>query len=612
MKHLQCLLISIALPYCLGGNFLWPIPQSFQLGNETIALDSSFHISGSEVYPLQLAINRYTRLITNERWSPVQVDYTDDTKLSNNVSHITLSELQVHVEQTDVNLDFGVNESYRLIIPSNGSVANLTANTVWGALHGLETFSQLIQTQLIPEEDIEESFTMFYETEGDGELENEGFNGLIIRQVPILIEDAPKYSHRGLMLDTARNFFPVKDILRTIDAMAYNKMNVFHWHITDSQSFPLKLKNTPELALQGAYKLHQKRLLYTTRDVNHIIQYANNRGVRVIPEIDMPAHTGSWGEAYKNITTCTGMHYLDYTNDWENRFAGEPGTGQLNPVNNQTYEIVGKVIREMNELFPDSWYHGGGDEPVERCWEQDASVRQYMVDNNATGTDLLGLFLEKELEIINDNHLPLPKDVVLQVWTNPIKDAISLGHRVIASNYNFWYLDCGHGGWESNNTIYDEQVPPEVPSLVSDTLDYFNLSDNYAPPNWGGGGGDWCSPYKSWQRVYSYDLEYGLNETEVEFILGGEVGLWSEQTDENSLDNRLWPRAAAAGEVLWSGRYDNDNYKRTAGDAMPRFFDWRYRLVSRGIKAAAVQPLWCASNPHLCDDKNTGNYTQSS
>lgn len=185
------------------------------------------------------------------------------------------------------------------------------------------------------------------------------------------------------------------------------------------------------------------------------------------------------------LSTCTGMHYLDYTNDWENRFAGEPGTGQLNPVNNQTYEIVGKVIREMNELFPDSWYHGGGDEPVERCWEQDESVRNYMAENNATGTDLLGMFLEKELEIINEsnkttmiwegkdiyfratilinialikkkkkidpvtsNLISLPKDVVLQVWTNPIKDAISMGHRVIASNYNFWYLDCGHGGWE--------------------------------------------------------------------------------------------------------------------------------------------------------------------
>lgn len=93
-------------------------------------------------------------------------------------------------------LDFGVNESYRLIIPSNSSIANLTANTVWGALHGLETFSQLIQTQPISEEDMDK----FYDSENDDEFEHEGFDGLVIRQVPILIEDAPTYGHRGLML----------------------------------------------------------------------------------------------------------------------------------------------------------------------------------------------------------------------------------------------------------------------------------------------------------------------------------------------------------------------------------------------------------------------------
>lgn len=102
-------------------------------------------------------------------------------------------------------------------------------------------------------------------------------------------------------------------------------------------------------------------------------------------------------------STCTGIHYLDSTGEWGNRLANEPTTGQLNPIKDKTYDIVNKVIKEVASLFKDSWYHGGGDEPVYKCWEQDESVRQYMKDNNVTGVDLLGSFLEKELNMIRDS-----------------------------------------------------------------------------------------------------------------------------------------------------------------------------------------------------------------
>jgi hexosaminidase len=197
---------------------------------------------------------------------------------------------------------------------------------------------------------------------------------------------------------------------------------------------------------------------------------------------------------------------MEPDNEWEHRLAAEPTTGQLNPTKAKTYEIVGKVIAELAELFPDSHYHGGGDEPVYRCWDKDPSVTEYMAQHNKTHDDLLHQFLDNELEFIHragktpilwedavtNNHLPLSKDVLLQIWTNPAQVAIKMGYKVIASNSNFWYLDCGHGGWGGNDTSYDEQVIPEMPSDVQEVLDKHDLAGNYAPSNWGGAGGDWC------------------------------------------------------------------------------------------------------------------------
>ncbi|KAI9487167.1 MAG: glycoside hydrolase superfamily [Benjaminiella poitrasii] len=619
--------LLIAFSSISEGFLLWPIPQNIQTGRTEIELDTTFRIIGPDTKYLNHAIKRYTDIITRERWIPVQVPLNSNEGLNLSVSHHTLKTLRIILENEHQELEFGVDESYVLDIPVDKRIATLKSKTIWGALHGLETFSQLIQSRPKRHENRKESINDYSdkeEEEGEedeeeekeeeedededeeDEEENSGFEGLYIPNTPIHIEDSPKYAHRGLMLDTSRNFFTVKDILRTIDAMAFNKMNVFHWHITDSQSFPLKLKNAPELAYHGAYKLQQRRLVYSKKDVKRIVKYAHKRGVRVIPEIDMPAHTGSWASSHKEITTCTGMHYLDKSGDWSERLAAEPGTGQLNPVLNQTYELVDKVITEVASLFPDGWFHGGGDEPVYKCWEQDKHVRNYMKTHNATGVDLLDLFLQKEINIIkkskktailwedavtNDN-LPISKDVVLQVWTNPVHNAVKKGFKVIASNYNFWYLDCGHGGWGGNDTSYDEQVPSEIPDDVAVALEKNNVADNYRTQNWGGPGGDWCSPFKSWQRVYSYDLAYNLTRDESENIIGGEVALWAEQVDPTNLDSRLWPRASAAAEIMWSGRYDRNQRKRDIGDAMPRIFDWRYRLLKRGINAEALQPLW--------------------
>ncbi|KAI8373746.1 glycoside hydrolase superfamily [Blakeslea trispora] len=595
---------------------IWPISQHIEEGNAQINIHKDFVFIGSNVDYLQRAINRYQDLIVKEKWIPVQVvEYQGENEPTLiNTPSIELKSLNITVKHNNVPLEYGVDESYELNVPIDQNTAVLESNTVWGALRGLETFSQLIHKRKSLEENGELK-TADYDQESLDENDSDvdsGFEALYIPYVPINIKDYPKFSHRGLMLDTSRNYFPIKDIFRTLDAMAYNKMNIFHWHITDSHSFPLKLDNTPELANQGAYKLFQKRLIYTTNHVKKVVEYAYERGIRVIPEIDMPAHTGSWGKAYKEITTCTDNFYLDETEEWSRRFAAEPGAGQLNPIHKETYRVVEKIIKETASLFTDNWFHGGGDEPIYRCWEQDKSVRKYMRMHNATGQDLLHMFLKKELEIILDSNktvilwedsvtnvdLPIPKNVILQSWVNPVMNAVKKGYKVIASNAQFWYLDCGHGGWgfvssnTGNDHSYDEQMAPEIPSEITKVLNKHNVMDNFRPPNWGGSGGDWCSPFKTWQRIYSYDLTFNLTEAEAAYVLGGEVALWTEQVDSTTLDTRLWPRSSAAAEVLWSGRFDQNHVQRDIGHAMPRIFDWRYRMLRRGIQTEAIQPLW--------------------
>ncbi|GAB5591250.1 Glucosamine-6-phosphate isomerase (Glucosamine-6-phosphate deaminase) (GNPDA) (GlcN6P deaminase) [Umbelopsis nana] len=556
--------------------FLWPIPQSLSWGEGKLDIDNFFKFETPAVPELQAAADRYKKLIWKERWTPVQVPFGNATH-QHVPGHAKLKSVKITVKNQHADLAPDVDESYTINIPENASQGVITAQTIWGAMHALETFSQLVKAH--------------------SDSHN---SGLYVAKTPVKIEDAPSFPYRGIMLDTSRNYYTVEDILRTIDGMAYNKMNVFHWHITDSQSFPLLLESVPELAHKGAYTLHGKILGYSKSDVKRIIKYGRERGVRIVPELDMPAHTASW----------KGVEGITYAN--------EPTPGQLNPINPKTYEIINKVIDEVTSWFTDEYYHGGGDEPVNHCWQDNKGVADYMKKHNVTGDDLLETFLTKELAIIKKNkktailwedavttlHLNIPKETILQVWTGSLKDAVNSGHKVIASSYNFFYFDCRSGNWNGNDTTVDEQVPPNIPQQLQDYINnnFPDWAGNLIPSqNFGGTAGDWCAPFKSWQRVYSYDVTYNLTKSEAKSILGGEVALWSEQSDPQTIDMKLWPRAAAAAELLWSGRYDKTGKQRDIGEAMPRMFDWRYRLVERGLRAEPIQPLWCGKNPHGCD-----------
>lgn len=169
------------------------------------------------------------------------------------------------------------------------------------------------------------------------------------------IEDAPKFNYRGLMLDTSRHYFSVDSIKRTLIGMAHSKLNRFHWHITDSQSFPFVSKYFPELAKYGAYSNNE---VYTGDDVKDIVDFARVRGIQVIPEIDAPAHAANgWDFGVKKglglLSLCVNQQPWSY-------YCGEPPCGQLNPKNNNTYMILEKLYQELIELAgPMDFFHLG-------------------------------------------------------------------------------------------------------------------------------------------------------------------------------------------------------------------------------------------------------------
>lgn len=392
----------------------------------------------------------------------------------------------------------------------------------------------------------------------------------------IELEDSPVYKHRGVVLDTSRSYFSVASIKRTIDALALVKMNTFHWHITDSHSFPIILKSIPELAKLGAYTPRQ---VYTEQDVKDVVHYAKVRGVRIIPEFDAPAHVGE-GWQGTDLTACFNAQ------PWQ-RYCVEPPCGQLDPTKEKLYDVLQKIFADFVEYFdPDTVFHMGGDEVSTECWNSTESIKKWM-KNKGWGLEksdymkLWGDFQEKALErwdrvakthvpiILWTSHLTeLPyldkylnnERYIIQIWTKgddpKVQTLLENGYKLIISNYEALYFDCGFAGW------------------VTD-------------------GNNWCAPYIGWQKVYENDLK-SIGGSYSSQILGAEAALWSEQADEQTLDSRLWPRLSALAERLWT------DPKTSWRDAESRLLYHREILVENGIQAELIEPQWCLQNEDNC------------
>ncbi|CAH4037655.1 unnamed protein product [Pieris brassicae] len=445
-----------------------------------------------------------------------------------------------------------MDESYSIrvgAVSSDKINATITGKTFFGIRHGLETLSQLILF-----DDIRNHLVM-------------------VRDV--VITDKPVYPYRGVLLDTARNYFTIDSIKRTLDAMSLVKLNTFHWHITDSQSFPFMSKRRPNLSKYGAYSPAK---IYTSEMIADVVRYGLERGIRVMPEFDAPAHVGEGWQG-------TGLTVCFKEEPWAS-ICVEPPCGQLNPVKEELYDVLKDIYSDMADIFNPDIFHMGGDEVSEKCWNTSQEIQQFMIQNRwdldkksflklwnyfqTKAQDRAYQAFGKRLPLILwtstltdythiDNFLN-KDDYIIQVWTTgadpQIKGLLEKGYRLIMSNYDALYFDCGYGAWV-------------------------------------GTGNNWCSPYIGWQKVYDNSPKQ-MAQTYSDQILGGEAALWSEQSDSSTLDSRLWPRAAAMAERLWAEPDTN------WASAEKRMLHVRERLVRMGIQTESLEPEWCYQNEGYC------------
>ncbi|WKY10197.1 hypothetical protein Q1695_002498 [Nippostrongylus brasiliensis] len=411
-----------------------------------------------------------------------------------------------------------MDESYSLNIQKDKATAILIANEVWGALRGLETFSQLV-----------------YQIER---------NKYRIRTASV--KDTPRFSHRGTLIDTARHFLPIPLILEHLDLMSQNKFNVLHWHIVDSEAFPYTSAAFPNMSLEGAYTPAH---IYSIADIKKVIDYARLRGIRVVAEFDTPGHSGSWGKSIPNL--------LSDCYDDKGKIDQLPNI--IDPTLDTTYNFLRDFFREALELFQDSFMHFGGDEveaDMQQCWENNKAVRARMEAMGYNTThQLLNHYWNRLFEVIHDVR-PGTKKVVWQ-------EVLDMGVKVKNAIAHVW-----KGG--SYGAIMDEMA--KVTAAGHRTI----LSSCWYL--------DWISIGADWKGYYNCDPT-GFKGTDEQkgLVLGGEAALWGEYVDATNFIARMWPRASAVAERLWS----NPTQTKSTDVAWPRLHEFRCRMVNRGF---AVQP----------------------
>ncbi|KAI8632582.1 glycoside hydrolase family 20 protein [Xylariaceae sp. FL1651] len=477
------------------------------------------------------------------------------------ITHLDITQTGKDTSKTFKPLAGDVDESYSLTVAENGK-ASIKAVSSIGVLRALESFSQLF----------------FQHSQGPF---------IYTTMAPVSITDAPQYDHRGILFDVSRSFFPLESIYRTIDAMAYTKMNRIHIHATDSQSWPLEIPAMPELHQKGAYA---RGKTYSPGDLAAIQQYATHRGIETIIEIDTPGHFGIAALSHPEIVA-------GWDSEPWSAYCAEPPCGQIRLNEPRVDPFLNKL---MGDILPrvapySAYFHTGGDEVNFNMYNLDPTVRS---NDSAVIVPLLQKFIDKHHarvrkaglvpmvweEIPASYNVTVGKDVVIQSWLGDeaIASLTAQGHKVISSNYNFLYLDCGRGQWLN---FAESDAPEYYPYL------------------------DWCDPYKNWRLIYSYDPRAGLSPAQAKLVLGGEVAAWSESIDDATIDDILWPRASAAGEVFWSGRTDASGQNRTQLDAAPRLAEFRERLLARGIRSATVHMPFCTQgmNSTQCQYLSSGD-----
>jgi hexosaminidase len=442
---------------------LMPLPASLQTGSGSLRIDSSFSVTltGHTEPRLDRAVQRFLRQLSRQTAIPLSGKPSPKPTLSVHTDHASKDAQEL-----------GEDESYTLSISTDG--AKIDAPTSLGAMHALQTFLQLV------------------------EVSPNGFAA-----PAVTIQDKPRFPWRGLMIDVARHFIPIDVLKRNLDGLEAVKMNVFHWHLSENQGFRAESKKFPKLHTLGSDGLY-----YTQDEIRDLIAYARDRGIRVVPEFDMPGHSTAWFVGHPELASGPGPYEIE--RKWG---VFDPA---MDPTNEKTYKFLDEFVAEMTKLFPDHYFHIGGDEVNGKQWDANPKIQEFKKSHALKDNAALQAYFSQRIQKIVTKHgkavvgwdevfIPgVPKDIVIQSWRGQesLAKAAAQGYHGILSNG--YYLDLG---WST-------------------------------------------------ARHYAVDPASGaaanLTPEQQQLILGGESCMWVEYVNPENIDSRIWPRNAAIAERLWS------------------------------------------------------------
>jgi hexosaminidase len=448
---------------------LMPLPAHVQTGDGQLTIDGTFgvELKGYTEPRLVAAEERFLAILGRETGVPFLKETSTNPKFT-----IETGGASKAVQEP------GEDESYRLEVTA--SHARLTAANPLGVLHGLQTFLQLVR--ITP-------------------------SGFAVQAVTI--DDSPRFPWRGLMIDVGRHFMPVQTIERNLDGMEAVKLNVFHWHLSEDQGFRVESKAFPLLDEKGSNGLY-----YTQAQVKEVLAYARDRGIRVVAEFDVPCHTTAWFAGYPDLASGKGPYRVE--TKWG---VFDPA---MDPTRESTYQFLDKLFGEMAALFPDRYFHIGGDECDGKEWDANPRVQEFKQTHGLKDNAALQSYFSGRVQKLVAGHHKImegwdevlqadtPKDVVIQSWRGPtaLAAAARQGNRGLLSTG--YYID------------------------LNQSAAFHYLNDPLA--------GDAAS----------------LTPEQKQRILGGEATMWSEYVTPESVDSRIWPRTAAIAERLWSAQEVRD------------------------------------------------------
>lgn len=473
MRNILIILLSLQINQAIAQSkpALMPWPQAIKSNNERFNINKSFSVAvvtttGDAADLKAYAVRFLDRLAAS---TGIFIENHD-------VNISSTADLQINIKEV-AKISLGIDESYQLSITTSGIALN--AQTDIGAMRGLETLLQLLAS------DGKEYY----------------FKGYTIK-------DYPRFAWRGLLLDVCRHWMPMDVVLRNIDGMAAVKMNVLHLHLTEDQGFRVESKVFPKLHLLGSDGNY-----FTQEEIKYIVAYAAARGIRVVPEFDIPGHATSWFVGYPELASAPGPYEL-------NRNFGVHNP-TMDPTKASTYNFLDKFLGEMATLFPDAYMHIGGDENNGKQWDANPEITKFKEENNlASIHELQAYFNTKISAILTKYHKrmvgwdeiadeDLPKSIVIQSWRGKqaLVDAAEAGYDVLLSNG--YYIDL---------------VQPASYHYLNDPI----------------------------------PADIALSSEAERHILGGEATMWTELVSPETVDSRIWPRTAAIAERFWSPQKINN------------------------------------------------------